>query len=291
MFGNRGLLPFFACLVLLLSACQPIQPLQPRSEAPQDIPSAFADNNGIRIHYGVEGQGPPLVLMHGWAGSSKDWELFGYAEALKQTYRLIMIDARGHGESDKPHEEDAYDLETQAGDIVAVLDALGIEKAHYFGFSMGATIGWALATFAPDRFASLTLLGDAPGSFVPTTSVANMRTLGADGFAKMVAGYLSTFGASESDVYNAYASNDPEALVAAAYASAAEDFGPDLAGMNLPMQLVAGRFDDDYAAMKSAASMLLDASFVEIPGQDHVGSFMQTELIAKTITGFISELK
>ena len=66
--------------------------------------SGFVENDGLQIHYEVEGQGPPLILLHWWTGSLEDWRLFGYVDALKDTYRLILIDARGHGQSDKPHD-------------------------------------------------------------------------------------------------------------------------------------------------------------------------------------------
>ena len=59
----------------------------------------FADNNGVRIHYQVEGEGPPLVLHHGLAGTLEDWRYFGYVEELKRDYQLILMDARcsSHG--------------------------------------------------------------------------------------------------------------------------------------------------------------------------------------------------
>lgn len=65
---------------------------------------AYADNNGIRIHYQVEGDGPPLVLQHGYSDSLESWYEFGYVDKLKSQCQLILIDARGHGASDKPHD-------------------------------------------------------------------------------------------------------------------------------------------------------------------------------------------
>ncbi len=58
----------------------------------------YVDNNGTRIHYHVEGEGPPLVLQHGFTSSLKNWYAYGYVEPLKKDYQLILIDARGHGE-------------------------------------------------------------------------------------------------------------------------------------------------------------------------------------------------
>ena len=57
----------------------------------------YANNDGVRIHYHVEGHGPPLVLQHGLTSSLKNWSAYGFVDGLKDDYRLIMIDARGNG--------------------------------------------------------------------------------------------------------------------------------------------------------------------------------------------------
>ena len=96
----------------------------------------YVSNQNIRIHYTVDGQGPPLVLQHGSAGSGKDWYQFGYADALKHDYQLILIDIRGRGASDKPHDSAAYTLSHHVADIVAVLNDLKVpakEKGEVLG--------------------------------------------------------------------------------------------------------------------------------------------------------------
>jgi len=72
----------------------------------------YADNQGVRIHYRVEGEGPPLVLQHGMIQSIEDWYERGYVGALTAAgFRLILADARGLGRSDKPHDPAAYGLD------------------------------------------------------------------------------------------------------------------------------------------------------------------------------------
>ena len=124
------------------------------------MPDAY--NGGIRIHYEIEGAGPPLLLHHGSSGSGADWRDLGYVDALKHDYKLILIDARGAGASDKPHDAAAYDPALRASDVVAVLDDLGIRHTHYFGYSLGGWVGFLLAKYAPDRFTSLILGGAHP---------------------------------------------------------------------------------------------------------------------------------
>jgi pimeloyl-ACP methyl ester carboxylesterase len=93
----------------------------------------FARNGNIRIHYETAGTGAALVLHHGTGGSGPDWVDLGYVEALQDRHRLILIDARGHGQSDKPHDPAAYDLPLRAADVVAVLDELGVQHADFLG--------------------------------------------------------------------------------------------------------------------------------------------------------------
>jgi pimeloyl-ACP methyl ester carboxylesterase len=94
----------------------------------------------------------PSLLHHGTSGSGADLIELGYVDALKADHQIILLDARGHGDSDKPHDPAAYDLALRASDVVAVLDAVGIAKADYFGYSMGGWIGFGVAKHAPQRF-------------------------------------------------------------------------------------------------------------------------------------------
>jgi pimeloyl-ACP methyl ester carboxylesterase len=121
----------------------------------------YADNRGIRIHYRVEGEGPPLILQHGFTQSIDDWYDFGYVDALKRDYRLILLDARGHGQSDKPHDPSAYRLNKRVADVTSVADA-GVAKAHFWGYSMGGWIGFGMAKYAPGRVDCLVIGGAHP---------------------------------------------------------------------------------------------------------------------------------
>src|SRR3954454_19587924 len=84
----------------------------------------YASNGDIRIHYQIEGSGQALVLQHGFTDSLTSWYDAGYVDPLKHDYMLILIDARGHGDSDKPHNTAAYAMELRVADIVCVMNEL-----------------------------------------------------------------------------------------------------------------------------------------------------------------------
>jgi pimeloyl-ACP methyl ester carboxylesterase len=128
----------------------------------------YVENQGVRIHYRAEGGGPPLVLQHGSSMKSSLWDACGYVDALNADYRLVLIDARGHGESDKPHDRAAYRWPISVTDVLAVLDAIDSPQAIYWGYSWGGALGFALAKQAPDRIAALIVGGSMPK---PRTSV------------------------------------------------------------------------------------------------------------------------
>ena len=101
----------------------------------------YADANGIRIAYEVVGAdrpGTPLVMTHGFAGPSRQWrpELVPLAEKRP----LVIYDVRGHDRTTVPPDPDAYSLPTFASDLAGLLDAIGIERAHIGGVSMGGMI-------------------------------------------------------------------------------------------------------------------------------------------------------
>jgi pimeloyl-ACP methyl ester carboxylesterase len=96
----------------------------------------------VKIYYEVEGEGPLLMLAHGGLGSLNDWRQTGYVGALRGEYHLILFDARGHGRSDRPP---VASLGLMADDVIAVIDALGAARTHYWGYSMGAAVGFELA--------------------------------------------------------------------------------------------------------------------------------------------------
>jgi hypothetical protein len=121
----------------------------------------FFDSQGVRIRYLDLGNpaGPPVLLIHGYMASADlNWRIPGVMRALERDYRIIAIDNRGHGRSDKPTGEASYGP-NMAEDAVRLLDHLQLPRAHVVGYSMGGLITLYLAAHHPDRMLSAAVTG------------------------------------------------------------------------------------------------------------------------------------
>src|SRR5437660_1919752 len=138
------------------------------------------DSDGVRLHYEVNGpeQGTPIIALHGFASDYRlNWAGTRWQETLTQAgFRVVGLDCRGHGHSDKPHDTAAYAIELMAGDVVRLLDHLDIATAAYIGYSMGARLGMQVALDRPDRISRAAHSGIGPQA-PSESSDANERAL------------------------------------------------------------------------------------------------------------------
>nr|WP_256489797.1 alpha/beta hydrolase [Pleionea sp. CnH1-48] len=116
----------------------------------------FFDSKGTNIHYVDEGAGTPIVLIHGFSMDLKMWYDTGIIQKLAKNHRVIALDCRGHGKSDKPQNPSDYGPKV-GEDVVRLLDHLKIEKTHLVGYSMGAFVVGRLLVSHPERVMTATL--------------------------------------------------------------------------------------------------------------------------------------
>src|SRR3954463_3310216 len=132
----------------------------------QSFPASFRTENvaaaGATIHARIGGQGPVVVLLHGFGDTGDMWA--PAAAALANDYTMVVPDLRGMGLSSHP--EDGYDKRTQAGDIRAVLSAFGLDRAMIIGHDIGTMVAYAYAARFPDQTAKLVVM-DAPVPGIP----------------------------------------------------------------------------------------------------------------------------
>lgn len=119
------------------------------------------NRDGVNIYYEVHGEGPPLLLTHGYSSTSAMWH--GQVDALAKNHKLILWDMRGHGQSDYPDDPRAYSEALTVGDMTAILDAVGAERAIIGGLSLGGYMSLALYRAHPERARALLIIDTGPG--------------------------------------------------------------------------------------------------------------------------------
>ena len=250
----------------------------------------YANNNSVRIHYQVEGEGPPLVLQHGFTSSLQNWYAYGYVAALRQNYQLILIDARGHGQSDKLYDPQAYALQHRVEDVLAVLDALRIDNAHYLGYSMGGRIGFGIVKYHPERFLSLMIGGMHP--YESPSEAAEVRiALLQQGMAAYVADAETQNGPMAPDRKARLLANDPEALIASLRAPRSlAGIEQLLLDMTLPCLLYVGEADSFYPGAQEGVKSMPNARFVSFPGLNHTQTSQASHLVVPHVTQFLHDV-
>src|SRR4030081_1424596 len=119
------------------------------------------NRDGVKIYYEVRGDGPPLLLTHGYSSTSAMWQ--GQVDALSKQHKLILWDMRGHGQSDYPDDPSAYSEALTVGDMAAILDAIGTERAIIGGLSLGGYMSLAFYRPYPHRARALLIIDTGPG--------------------------------------------------------------------------------------------------------------------------------
>src|SRR3954453_2507854 len=119
------------------------------------------DRDGVKLHYEVHGNGPTLLLTHGYSSTSAMWK--GQIEALSKQHRLVLWDMRGHGQSDYPDDPAAYSEALTVADIAALLDEVGATSAIVGGLSLGGYMSLAFYRVHPERVRALLIIDTGPG--------------------------------------------------------------------------------------------------------------------------------
>ncbi len=147
----------FLITVLLLAGCQ-ASLAQDTSDIEQRVAHAYADSNGVKIHYATLGdKSKPLVVMiHGFPDFWYTWR--DQMQALSSDYYVVAVDQRGYNLSDKPKGVENYDMRLLVGDVIAVIKSTGREKAIVVGHDWGGIVAWSTAMSAPQVVDKLIIL-------------------------------------------------------------------------------------------------------------------------------------
>ncbi len=245
----------------------------------------YAVHEGVRIHYRIVGDGPPLILHHGFTQSLKRWYLCGYVEALSKDYKVIAMDPRGHGESDKPHDPAAYELTLRVKDVITVLDHLGIDRAAFWGYSNGGRIAFGLAKYWPERVSALIIGGHDPYERrIPEAARFDGKNAGS--FLDILLLRLNMDASKmKPERRQELLANDFEALAAAQQDEPSiEDVLPS---MTMPCFVYSGERDPFYPQVQRCVPLIPNVTFVTLPGYDHPAAFWNSGAIVPQVVSFL----
>jgi pimeloyl-ACP methyl ester carboxylesterase len=259
------------------------------------VPYATNPHDGTRIYFEDDGgAGTPVVLYGGILDSTDLVRRAPIARSLQQLtgeFRFVYADHRGLGRSDKPRDVDAYAMRLQAADAVAVLDQVGLDRAHFVGASYGGRLCFGIGEHAPDRALSIVSGGQQPYALDRSGPLARVvdnvlertRREGAEAFVTALEEYWAIrFPEPERTEYLA---QDGDALAAAAGAMLAHgDISRDLTKWEVPCLLYLGAGDVDFVDQaRRAADEIPGATFIAIQDLDHYGTHFLSEGVVPAV--------
>ncbi|GGA82856.1 alpha/beta hydrolase [Brucella endophytica] len=232
-------------------------------------PDIFAfEHDGRRLAFREAGEGEPILLIHGFASSAHvNWVGPGWFQTLTEAgYRVIAIDNRGHGESDKSHEPSDYTPSLMAGDAAALLDHLGIGTAHVMGYSMGARIAAFMALEHPSRVHDVIFGGLGIGM---VTGAGNWEPI----HEALLADDPATITHPRGLMFRKFADqtkSDRIALAACVLTSKVELSAEAVGRIAQPALVAVGTKDDIGGNPHELAVLLPNGQALDIPDRDHM---------------------
>jgi pimeloyl-ACP methyl ester carboxylesterase len=242
------------------------------------MPDFALARDGVRLAYDVVGQGPPVLLIHGFAASRiQNWKDPGWYHTLTGAgYRVVAMDCRGHGESDKPHEAEFYGHDKMAEDARAVLHAAGISPTFLMGYSMGGFISAHLLLEHPDELQKVAIggvgasyLNDSPQ---PGNRMADPETRNRIADA-LIAPDASKIADSTARMFRTFAEQsgkDRLALAACMRAMRRNFSTVELSRSQRPVLVVCGENDVLTGPPGPLAAAFADGRSVVVPRRDHM---------------------
>ncbi|MGH6670666.1 MAG: alpha/beta fold hydrolase [Xanthobacteraceae bacterium] len=226
-------------------------------------------NDNVEIAFLDEGEGTPIVLVHGFASNKEaNWVVPDWIATLTRAgYRAIALDNRGHGASSKPYDPAAYHMDLMAADVCALLDHLRLPRADVIGYSMGARIAAVLALAHPQRVRSAVLGGLGihlveTGGVVPDTIAEGLEARALADVTDPTARQFRSFAEQTR--------SDLRALAACLRGSRQAMSRADVGRMSVPVLVAVGSKDLIAGSPQELAAIIPGAQSLPIPGRDHM---------------------
>jgi pimeloyl-ACP methyl ester carboxylesterase len=225
-------------------------------------------HGAVEIAYLDEGEGDPIVLVHGFASSKNvNWVYPGWVSELRKNgRRVIALDNRGHGDSSKLYDAEDYRIGTMAGDVTALMDHLNIERADIMGYSLGGRMTAYLAYSQPQRLRSAIFGGIGMGLIEgggPGENVAH--ALEAPSLDDVTDPVGRTFRAFADQTRS-----DRRALAACLRGSRRLMTSDEAAGITVPVLIAVGTVDEIAGSAAALGKIILGSQVLDIPNRDHM---------------------
>jgi pimeloyl-ACP methyl ester carboxylesterase len=264
-------------------------------------------DDGVELAVEIAGQGPGLVLVHGFGGAKEDFA--DHRDRLARDHTVVIFDHRGHGASDKPADPAAYSLDRLRADTLAVADAAALDRFRLLGHSMGGMVVRRIAVERPDRVSALVMMDTSPGpipGFDPELiEIAAGVALneGKDALKELLdfaspldtPAYLRTL--SERPGYQAFVERkwaDVSATMWGALARELANQPDDLDAMRslaMPVLVIVGEEDAPFVApCRTMAAEIPGASLELIPVAGHSPQFENPDRWFQALSGFLASL-
>jgi len=227
------------------------------------------DSDGVKIHFEDQGSGEPAILVHGFASRAEhNWGLTGWYKALTPHYRVIALDCRGHGQSDKPHDVDAYGGEMMGNDVLRLMDHLGVARALLMGYSMGGHIAMGLLAHHRERFRAVVLGGIGLGGELSRPEARDRIV------AALLADDPSKIAEERGRQFRQFAEankNDLKALAACMGSNRPQIPLADFTHNSVPVLVVIGT-KDDVSGSQQLVAAIPHARLLKLEGRDHLNA-------------------
>jgi pimeloyl-ACP methyl ester carboxylesterase len=256
-----------------------------RSTGQARVVSRTTRSRGYEISFEDAGSGPALLLVPGWTMSAADWWDAGYIDHFAARHRVLAVDPLGNGLSEKPHEPDAYRFPDVGIDLVAAMDAAGVDRAAVWGYSRGASVAVAMAASRPDRVSGLILVGggDLSVDMEPGTELDPVYEAMCRGdFSPLWTEYQF----SDADRRYDAEFNDPIALGAMELANSRFGVELHLDKVSAPALVYVGERDAPDGDRKTAD--VLGVTCHVMAGLDHLQEFSRTDLVFPLVEEFLA---
>jgi len=251
--------------------------------------------DGVRLHYEIEGSGPPLILHVGAGCDSDVWRAAGYVELLGGSYSCVLFDHRGHGKSDHPTSVEANHIDRYTDDVIALVDHLGHSTVAFFGWSNAVLIGLKAAEGNPERFSVLILSGAIPPRRTQEELEAAMprrvAALREQGWWEVIGDMLPAekFPVPQWFVDRVLAT-DIEPFIA--WSIARTDWRwshwDAMRRVAIPALLLAGELEDPDDLLAEAARVMPDATRIRVPEREHINAFLYSEFVVPRVLEFLA---